>query len=182
MNWDNYKAIAKFDKSGVSWVGLPPKSMVYSICFGNDTYIGSTKNIKNRIGLHFRELSDNRHYSAKMQDAFNSSVSFLVYCIEEVAEGNIKKREQVHINKIRPTLNKKRCFSLEEKNYQYVFEEFLRHEKGVSFWKARRSMGDSGKDLKKAICVIRMFSETIGVPMSEMFNGIEQYEKSSKRI
>lgn len=58
-------------------------NVVYEIQIGPYKQIGSTKNIKNRMAHHLRELSNNRHSNPFMQTVYNKYRSFNYKVIKE---------------------------------------------------------------------------------------------------
>lgn len=58
-------------------------NVVYQIKIGPYKQIGSTKNIKNRMSHHLRELSNNRHSNPFMQAVYNKYKSFSYRIIKE---------------------------------------------------------------------------------------------------
>ena len=73
----------------------------------NQRYIGLSRNIKQRIRVHKRNLERGRHHNGKLQclwDRFGSdSLEFTI--IEVCPPDKLKPREDYHINYRRPELN-----------------------------------------------------------------------------
>ena len=70
----------------------------------NKFYIGSSKNIKHRWGLHLCCLRNNTHHSKHLQSAFNKygELSFQLELVEEVELVSLIEREQHYIDRLNP--------------------------------------------------------------------------------
>lgn len=70
-------------------------------------YIGSSKNIRQRLWTHRAELRHNKHDNAHLQAAWNKygEHNFDYYIIEVCAEDLLLEREQWYINTIKPDYN-----------------------------------------------------------------------------
>ena len=82
-------------------------SGIYKITFMGKEYVGSAKNVKQRINRHISELKNNRHHNQKLQNEFNKhKVDALDYVIlEEVDIEHLIEREQYYIDTINPYYN-----------------------------------------------------------------------------
>jgi predicted GIY-YIG superfamily endonuclease len=62
-------------------------------------YIGSAKNIKQRLHEHNSMLRRNKHHSKYLQNVYNKNTDFLLFAIiEECKTENLIKREQYWLN------------------------------------------------------------------------------------
>jgi hypothetical protein len=86
----------------------PKKSGIYRI-FNTETnksYIGSSKNIYNRLHKHKYELMKNKHYNEYLQNAYNKSSDLFDFeVLEFCSEEDLFIREQFYIDKINPEYN-----------------------------------------------------------------------------
>lgn len=64
----------------------------------NIRYIGSSKNMSNRICMHKRELRDNRHDNHRLQNDYNKKDSFDYIILENCDIEDLLDREQYYIN------------------------------------------------------------------------------------
>jgi group I intron endonuclease len=66
----------------------------------NKIYIGSSKNIKNRIHIHKKSLCNNNHRNKFLQNAWNKygEINFLLEVVEECDIDNLLNREEYWIN------------------------------------------------------------------------------------
>lgn len=114
-------------------------SGVYCISFGEHSYIGSSKNIQQRIAQHRKKLRAHRHQSKfqKYYNIFGESrmcINILEFC--EVSQ--IKVKEKYWIESLEPDINKESVHSTvvlapifngkgSKKVYQYTMEgDFIR--------------------------------------------------------
>lgn len=70
-------------------------------------YIGSSKNIRQRLWSHRAELRHNKHENAHLQSAWNKygECSFDYYIMEICDESILLEREQEYINNMKPEYN-----------------------------------------------------------------------------
>lgn len=70
-------------------------------------YIGSSKNIRQRLWSHRAELRHNKHENAHLQSAWNKygECSFDYYIMEICDENMLLEREQEYINNMKPEYN-----------------------------------------------------------------------------
>jgi len=66
----------------------------------NKIYIGSSKNIKQRINSHKRELKNNKHVNKRLQNSYNKhgESNFKYDIVELVEESKLLEREQYYID------------------------------------------------------------------------------------
>jgi len=88
--------------------------IIYEIKINGEKYIGSTTNLNNRLAQHkFNTLnSDAEHYNYKVYDYIrknggldNCVVSILKILWEGASTIELKKEEQIFLDKLNPTLN-----------------------------------------------------------------------------
>lgn len=69
----------------------------------NLIYIGSAKNIKQRLHEHKSLLRRNAHYAKHLQNSYNKNSNYFLFSILEKAPiENLIKREQYYLDKYRP--------------------------------------------------------------------------------
>lgn len=101
-----YKKIAEFRDGGLHWLSDDIKNIVYIIVFGEDFYIGSTRDIRRRFSQYVPALKRGKYDAKRMQAAFDREGSFDVYLIERrVPLKNLRNREDYYLNLLKPTLN-----------------------------------------------------------------------------
>lgn len=77
---------------------------VYALQFGDDLYIGSSKNISQRIRSHFKALVNGTHTSKRVQNAYNREMGFKAYILMR-CHGRLCNAEQMMIRLLQPSLN-----------------------------------------------------------------------------
>ncbi|UVQ95092.1 hypothetical protein NXW23_11730 [Bacteroides caccae] len=80
---------------------------VYLLKFGTDTYIGSTTCMKRRMNTHISMLRSGKHQTTKMQEIFNSNMSFDIYLLMRISGiGSVVQfAEQALIKLLNPTIS-----------------------------------------------------------------------------
>ena len=83
------------------------KCGIYKITINNKIYIGSSKNIKNRLNTHLKTLKNKTHHNHTMQNLYNKYGIDNIYfeVIETCLEENRISREKYYINSIKPYIN-----------------------------------------------------------------------------
>lgn len=73
----------------------------------NKIYIGSSKNLYNRLSAHKCALNKNRHQNIKLQKSWNKhgSDNFICYVIEFCNPDILTTREQYYIDTLKPSYN-----------------------------------------------------------------------------
>lgn len=82
-------------------------SGIYKIILNNKDYIGSAKDIKDRIRRHLDDLNKNKHSNKRLQHAFNKhGIEFFNYVVlEEVCIADLIKKEQQYLDGCKPYYN-----------------------------------------------------------------------------
>jgi len=83
-------------------------SGIYQIVIGDDFYIGSSRNIKERLKGHFNQIKRGKHTSHMIRAVLQYGVSSISYKVLEQVEGTeeqLRQKEQEYIDKLQPTLN-----------------------------------------------------------------------------
>ena len=80
---------------------------IISAIKGSKCYIGSSKNIKERISDHWSALRNNRHENKKIQNYFNKyGQGSLIFNILELCDKEmLEEREVYHVNMTKPWFN-----------------------------------------------------------------------------
>lgn len=70
-------------------------------------YVGSSIDIERRLSTHLRQLRNGTHYNIKLQRAFLKAgeAAFTFMHLEEAASDDLVKREQHHMDTLRPAYN-----------------------------------------------------------------------------
>ena len=93
-------------KNGVlTWFTEEDFPVVYMLKIGEDNYIGSTWNIKNRINGYVTSLPNGKYQAKLVQSAYDKNDCIVIYLLERIIVGDLRRREQFYINLIHPTLN-----------------------------------------------------------------------------
>ena len=101
-----YKKIAEFRDGSLHWLSDDIKNIVYIMVFGEDYYIGSTREIRRRFSQYVPALKRGKYDAKRLQAAFNREGGFDVYQIEGgVPLRTLREREDYYLNKLKPTLN-----------------------------------------------------------------------------
>lgn len=82
-------------------------SGIYKIILNNKDYIGSAKDIKDRIRRHLEDLNKNKHGNKKLQHEFNKyGIELFDYVVlEEVCIADLIKKEQQYLDNYKPYYN-----------------------------------------------------------------------------
>lgn len=82
-------------------------SGIYKISLNGKEYIGSAKNIKDRIRRHLGELRHNKHGNKRLQHAYNKygENGFCYTTLELVETGDLIQREQYYLDALHPYYN-----------------------------------------------------------------------------
>jgi hypothetical protein len=90
--------------------------LIYKIVIGDNCYVGSTKNLKNRQRQHNCHLNNDTKTSPiyKFCREHNIEKIILQLIEDEVEEEDLKIREQFYIDKLKPTLNSLRAYYTED--------------------------------------------------------------------
>lgn len=101
-----YKKIAEFRDGNLHWLTDDIENIVYVMVFGEDYYIGSTREIRRRFSQYVPALKRGKYEAKRLQAAFDREGSFDVYQIEgRVPLKTLREREDYYLNKLKPTLN-----------------------------------------------------------------------------
>lgn len=101
----SYEKIGEYRDGEMVWISQKNENIVYLISFGNEFYIGSTVNIRNRFQAFTSRLKRGKCGSPKVQSAFDVNSAFDLFAIECTDRDNLRKREEFYINSIHPSLN-----------------------------------------------------------------------------
>jgi hypothetical protein len=99
-------------------------SGVYQLNINNETYIGSSIDIFNRLIFHGVTLRRNKHENKKLQLAYNEHRK-IQYRILKVCEvGLLSSTEQFYVNKYKPVLNNRNKIAQSGIEYKYSCKMF----------------------------------------------------------
>ena len=104
-----YEKVGEYRNGEMIWISPKNENMVYLISFGNEFYIGSSVNIRNRFQAFTSVLERGKCKSSKVQSAFDMNCAFDLYVIELTDRNNLRKREEFYINTMTPSLNTRTC-------------------------------------------------------------------------
>lgn len=81
---------------------------VYALQFGDNLYIGSSREVTIRIRFHYRQLVTGKHTSERMRAAYKQNKSFKAYLLMR-CDGHSSRAaetaEQMFIRLLRPSIN-----------------------------------------------------------------------------
>lgn len=106
INYDKLEKVCEYDgKGSPSWFTDDMANVIYIMKIGEESYIGSTKDLKGRVHTHITDLKRCKHTKA-VSEAFSDVGSFTVYSLERINEPDaLRKREQFYIDLLSPSLN-----------------------------------------------------------------------------
>lgn len=105
FDYDLLEKCCVYKNNTLTWFTEEVHPVVYMLKIGDDNYIGSTWNLKNRVNNYITALPKGEYNAKSVQNAYNRNQSIIVYIIERIIIGDIRVREQFYINLINPTLN-----------------------------------------------------------------------------
>lgn len=105
FDYDLLEKCCVYKNNTLTWFTEEIHPVVYMLKIGEDNYIGSTWNIKNRINGYIATLPNGKYNAKSVQEAYNKSDAFICFIVERIVVGDIRVREQFYINLINPTLN-----------------------------------------------------------------------------
>lgn len=100
-----YEKVGEYRDGEMVWISQKNENIVYLISFGNEFYIGSAVNIRNRFQSFTSLLKRGKCKSPKVQSAFDVNSGFDLFAIECTDKDNLRKREEFYINTMLPSLN-----------------------------------------------------------------------------
>jgi hypothetical protein len=119
-----------------------------------ECYIGSTKDIKNRIAMHHRIIHDenNKQYDSKLYNFIRENGGFGNWIIEEMESfafndiKELREKEQEYINVLKPALNSGTAHKeTRNKVYEYNEKYFKESVKGSRKMGKTLEWGDTGE-------------------------------------
>lgn len=105
FDYDLLEKCCVYKNNTLTWFTEEVHPVVYMLKIGDDNYIGSTWNLKNRINNYITALPNGKYNAKSVQEAYDKNQSIIVYIMERIIIGDIRVREQFYINLINPTLN-----------------------------------------------------------------------------
>ena len=104
------------------------KCGIYKILINNKIYIGSSKNIKNRLNTHLKTLRNNTHHNHTMQNLYNKYKDEIYFeIIEECLENVLLVREKYYIDLLKPYIN--HILDPINLNRDYITKERIKNKK-----------------------------------------------------
>ena len=125
-------------------------SGVYMITIKEHSYIGSTKNFRNRWKQHLARLNQNNHVNSNLQNAYNKfGRENMFFCILEKCNENLLQREKHWIDILEPDLNINRDPTLIDNSWQYNTngKTVYQYDFNGNFIKEYKSTKDAGRIL-----------------------------------
>ena len=107
INLDCFILFATTNESVINFSSFKPTKDeldIYVLQFGNDLYVGSSHDVRRRINHHFYLLKNNRHYSKRIQDAYNKTKAFKAFIVMRCSTFE-RSAEQMIIRLLQPSLN-----------------------------------------------------------------------------
>ena len=100
------RKLLEFKDGEIIWNLGDEISIVYLLVIGDESYVGTTYQPRNRLNCHLGSLLKGKHQNPLIQNKFDETGSFIVYLLED-CRGDINRfeREKYYIYKLQPTLN-----------------------------------------------------------------------------
>lgn len=115
MDVQNLDKLCTYQNGRVEWNTERYDNLVYLLSLEDGCYIGSTTNIRRRLSQYIADLTHNKYPNNILQEAFNKSETFDVFCLEWVNNKEyLRTREQFYIDIISPALNIKTAQSKDD--------------------------------------------------------------------
>lgn len=105
FDYDFLETCCVYKNGTLTWITDEHAPVVYILRIGEENYVGSTWDIRNRINNYITTLPKGNYNAKSVQDAYNKVNSFVCYILERIIIGDIRVREQFYINLIKPSLN-----------------------------------------------------------------------------
>ena len=99
-------------KQGIAtWNLGEVQNIVYLLVVGDETYVGTTYQPRNRFVIHLGSLQRKTHRNPLIQQAFDKTEALTIYLLEDCKEnGDRYKREKHYIRQLKPTLNREHYY------------------------------------------------------------------------
>lgn len=78
INYDKLEKVGDYKDGSLTWFTDKEENVVYLIRIGNDSYIGSTKNIRRRFAQYVADLTHDKYAAPRVQSAFNEIKTFAI--------------------------------------------------------------------------------------------------------
>ena len=167
-----YEKVGEYHNEYMVWFSSKRENIVYLIKFGNEFYVGSSKNIRRRFSQYIATLNKGKYSAVKVQSAFNKNKSFEVFILEHTLKDNLEEREHYYINALCPSLNIQNT-----KKYDNMNERIKKRIKtcGFTIEQVANKMGITKGGLSKAlngnptIGTLRKVADVLQVPVTDFF-------------
>ena len=103
-----YEKIGEFRDGEMKWSLSRSLNIVYLIIIGDDSYVGSAKNIHRRFSQYISALRKGKYQAKKIQEAFDKNKSFDVYALDHPNNEFLRRSESRFIKDLNPTLNSRK--------------------------------------------------------------------------
>ena len=106
MAEEKFKMLLHYSNGVATWNIGEERRIVYMLEVGDKSYIGSTKNARNRIKNHLALLIKNNHKNKLLQEEFDKKGTLKAFLLGSY-EPNIEllNREKYYIDKMKPNCN-----------------------------------------------------------------------------
>lgn len=100
------RKLLEYKDNEISWNLGKEIDIVYLLVIGDEFYVGTTYQPRNRLNCHLGSLLKGKHQNKLIQEKFNEIGSFTIYLLED-CKGikNRYEREKYYIHKFKPSLN-----------------------------------------------------------------------------
>lgn len=105
------RKLLEFKDGEIIWNLGDEIGIVYLLVIGDESYVGTTYQPRNRLNCHLGSLLKGKHQNPLIQNKFDEIGSFIVYLLED-CRGNVNRfeREKYYIHKLQPRLNNEYYF------------------------------------------------------------------------
>lgn len=166
IDFDTLEKVGEYKDGNLTWFVNKIENVVYLIRIGEDTYIGSSKNLHRRFSQHISSLRAGKHASPKMQNAFDHIDTFLIYILERPQ--NIANREQYYIDKYKPSLNTAKAHSWKQNVRGWAWNLFVCHKINLGTFCRRHNL--SSTKIKESYCTMIQLAEYSNIPITDLIS------------
>lgn len=100
------KKLLEYKDGVANWTLGGESGIIYLLVIGNESYVGTTFQPRNRLNCHLGSLLKGKHQNSLIQNKFNKVGSFTAYLLENCRDELSRfAREKYYIHKLQPSLN-----------------------------------------------------------------------------
>jgi predicted GIY-YIG superfamily endonuclease len=180
--FENLNEIGVYRDNCLNWFTNKYENIVYLIKIGQETYIGSTTDVRRRFSQYVSDLNHGKYCSKQIQCIFDEEKEFRIYALEQTENSSkLKQREQFYIDKLSPSINSSKAYSWKTISCM-DFELRLLKEYGININSFCIKHGMSTLQLKNSYRIFKQFSEYANVPMWQLFASPVEVQEDNNTI